>query len=862
MAWLRRLSNTFRRRLGGEIDREIAFHLDERAEQLRAEGLSEDEARRRARHHFGNPLVQRERARDVDVAEWLDALLRSVRHACRGLLRTPAFTATVVLTLAVGIGANTAVFSAIDAVLLRPLAFPDPDRLVQLAQVTRSRGETNASAVRLYDWDRLNSTFVAITAYSWEDVSDTTGETPQPVRRATVGPRFLDVVGIRPALGRGFTDAEHRLRGPDVVLISDRYWRNRFGADRQVLGRAIHVARRPYAIVGVLPPGFDFPAADVDWWVPQWVDAPWATPRGFTYPGAGRLKPGASLEQARADLERVQSQLAQQFPDTDRDVRPLVTPLKDVYVGDVRASLWLLFGSVSLLLLIACTNIAALLLTRGAQRQQEVAIRQALGSSRRAIALHLLAESTLLAVAGAATGLVVAVLMAAGLKALAPSFPRLDTVTLGGPVWIYLALVTTTVAVLCGLVPAFRTTKVAAVRTGSHAPVAARQPLHWWLVGVQVALSVTLLAGAGLLVRSLDQLSRVDAGFDPAAVLTFRITGSFGDEPYSRTVQRIDRTLDALASLPGVDAAATTIMLPGLPDTFRMPFTVVEAPTTDGSPATAAFRNVSPSYFKTTRMPVLEGALCRDGGSRSSEVMINRAFAVRHLPGRHPLGMHLAFGDPAIDDMPDRIVGIVGDAREGGLRADPVPTVYPCASAAQPLPWFLVRTSTPRGVPLEEIRRTLRNVDPLRSVYDVVPLDTRIGAIYAPIRIRTLLLALFAITALLLACLGIYGALSYVVSLRQREAGLRIALGASRLGIVRQFCGHALRVIAVACASGLLLSAAFTRTLSGMLFGVSPLDPLTLSGVVALVLAIGSFAALVPSVRAASAEPAQVLRGE
>jgi hypothetical protein len=224
--------------------------------------------------------------------------------------------------------------------------------------------------------------------------------------------------------------------------------------------------------------------------------------------------------------------------------------------------------------------------------------------------------------------------------------------------------------------------------------------------------------------------------------------------------------------------------------------------------------------------------------------------------------MHLAFGDPAIDGSPDRIAGIVGDAREGGLRADPVPTVYPCASAAQPMPWFLVRTSTPRGVPVEDIRRALRGVDPLRSVYDVVPLDARIGVVYAPIRVRTILLALFAVTALLLACLGVYGALSYVVSLRQREAGLRIALGASRLGIVRQFCGHALRVIAVACASGLLLSAAFTRALSGMLFGVSPLDPLTLSGVAALVLAVGSLAALLPSIRAASAEPAQVLRGE
>lgn len=860
MSWTRRFLNTLRpARLQREIDREIAFHVAERAEQLRQQGVDDDEAGRRARLQFGNPLVQRERTRDVDVAEWLDALLRSIRHACRGLVRTPAFTATVVLTLAVGIGANTAVFSAIDAVLLRPLPFPDPDRLVQLTQVTQSRGETQTAAIRLIEWHRLSSTFVAIAPYVWEDVSDTTGETPQAVRRATVGPRFLDVVGIPPALGRGFTDAEHRLGGPDVALISDRYWRNSLGADAQVLGRAIRMANRSYTIVGVLPPGFDFPDADVDWWVPQWEDAPWVTARGYFYPGVGRLEPGVSLEQALADLERVQAQLALRFPDTDRDVRPRITPLKDTYVGEVRASLWLLFGSVSLLLLIACTNIAALLLTRGAQRQHEVAVRQALGSSRRAIALHLLTESTVLAVAGAAAGLALAVAMSAGLKVLAPTFPRLDTLTLSGPVWVYLAVVTIAVAVLCGLVPAFRSARLPDLRTGMHARVAPRQPLHWWLVGVQVALSVTLLAGAGLLVRSLDLLARVDAGFEPGSVLTFRVTGSFGEErDYNRTVQRINRTLDELTALPGIEAAATTTLLPGLPNIFPGEFDVVELGDDNRQAGSAEWRIVSPGYFKTLQIPIVEGELCgRPEDARGvTEAMVNRAFAERYIRGRSAMGMHLAA------ESPDRITGVVADAREQGIDRDPVPTVYQCFSAATPLPWFLVRTAAQPATSVEGIRRALRDVDSQRSMYDVMPLDARIGGVHAPTRVRTILLALFAITALLLASLGVYGALSYVVSLRRREAGLRIALGASRLGIVRVFCGHALRVIGAGCAAGLLLSAAFTRTISGMLFGVSPLDPLTLSGVAALVLTVGAIAALLPSVRAASAEPAQVLRGE
>jgi predicted permease len=856
--WLRR------RRKEDELREELQFHLEEEADQLHADGVSEEQARWAARRDLGNVTLLQEQTRTLWTSTLIEQLGHDVRYALRTMASNKTFTATVVFTLAIGIGANTAVFSAIDAVLLRPLAFPDPDRLVRLTHVTDRFGETDTAAVRLDEWARLSSTFVAITHYTDEDVSDTTGDTPQPVRRSTVGPRFLDVVGIPPLLGRGFTDAEHRLGGPDVALISERYWRNRFGGDSQVLGRAIRMAKRRYTIVGVLPREFAFPA-DVDWWVPQYIDAPWTQARQLAYAGVGRLKPGVSLDQARADLENAQARLAQQFPKTDRDLRPRVTPLKETYVGDVRASLWLLFGSVSVLLLIACTNIAALLLTRGAQRQQEIAIRQALGGSRRAVAMQLLTESTVLTVMGAAVGLVLAMAMTAGLRELAPTFPRLDTVTLSGPVLIYLVAITTAVAVLCGLVPAFRATTLHTVRIGTHAQVVPRQPLHWWLVGVQVALAVTLLAGAGLLVRSLDLLSRVDAGFDPARVLTFRVTGAFGEERYSDTVQRIDRTLDALASVPGVDAAATALMLPGLPGPNQIAFTVVEAPTTDGSTTMATFRFVSPRYFQAMAISVLEGELCRDAivlpeVTRPLEVMVNQAFAARYLTDRSIGAGHLSFA--ANRDSPLRIAGVVANVREVGLDAEPVPIAYPCFSAATPMPWFLVRSAARQAVAIEDIRRALRNVDPLRSVYDVVPLDARIDGVYAPTRVRTILLTLFAIAALLLACLGVYGALSYLVGLRRREAALRVALGASRLGIIAQFCGHALRVIGAACVSGLLISAVSTRALSGMLYRVSPLDPLTLSGVVALVLTVGSIAALLPSVRAALAEPAQVLRGE
>ncbi|HEY9465698.1 MAG TPA: ABC transporter permease, partial [Vicinamibacterales bacterium] len=406
MPWLRRLVNTLRpATLERDIDREIAFHIREREDELRAGGLSADEARRRARLQFGHTVAQRERTRDIDVTTLLDSSLRNIRLSLRGMRRTPGFSVAVVLTLALGIGANSAVFSAMDAVLLRPLPFRDPDQLISLTQTTERTGETDAATVRVLDWNRLNTTFQGITGHMMEDASDTTGDQPERVRRATVLPRFLEVWRIEPLLGRGFTAAEHRLGGPAAILISERYWRRRFGADPSVLNKSVRMAGRSYPIVGVLPASFMFPERDTDWWVPQWVDAPWALERGYRGQIAiGRLKPGATLAQARDDLGAVQRRLGDQYPTTDRDMSPILVPFKDKMVGDVRGSLWLLFGAVSVLLLIACTNIASLLLARATRREREVAVRVSLGASRATIVAQLLTESAVLAFVGGAAG--------------------------------------------------------------------------------------------------------------------------------------------------------------------------------------------------------------------------------------------------------------------------------------------------------------------------------------------------------------------------------------------------------------------------------------------------------------------------
>lgn len=870
MSWLRRLLNALRAgRVEREIDRELSFHIAERSDQLRTEGLSAEEAMRRARRQFGNATVQAERTRDVDVAGWIDGLRRNCRYAVRSLARTPAFTTTVVLTLALGIGANSAVFSAVDTVLLRPLPFPDANRLMRVGQ-TQERSPstniaTNIAPVRLEDWNRLNTTFEAITGYNTEDVSETSGYLPERVRRATVAPRFLDVWGVTPALGRGFTAAEHRVGGPAAVLISDRYWRVRLGGDPHVLDRTVRISNESLPIVGVLPASFRFPDRDVDLWEPIRVDAEYAQSRQLnSFNGIGRLKAGVTLKQARDDLAAVQVQLGKQYPDPDATIGVDVVPLKETTVSGIRASLWLLFGAVSVLLLITCTNIAALLLSRAAHRQQEIAIRLSLGATRAAVAAQTLTEAGVLTLAGAGLGLLVAAGASAAFRVAAADLPRVDEIALDGRILLYTLASAVTVALLCGLLPAIRAARHgigAMVGEAGRAHVSTRNTVQWLLVGAQVALSVTLLAAAGLLVRSVQELARVDPGFEPSRVLSFRITWDWADvfRDVDRHYERLVRTTDALRAVPGVDAAARSHTAPGHP-THERTFELVEARGNTEHRMVAEDRGVSPGYFATMQIPLVEGERCRPqvpGAAR--DVVVNQAFATRYLSGwPSPIGLNLTERDAT---EAHRIVGVVGNARERGLDRAPGPTVYYCADW-NPDSYFLVRS---RGAPLaiaQAVRLKIRELDPLRSVFDIAPLEERIGDTFTENRLRTVLLVLFAVTALFLACLGLYGTLSYVVSLRRREVGLRLALGARRHDIIEQFLTQGLRVVGLACVCGLALSFAVTRLLAGMLYGVSPSDPLTLSSVVGLVLVVATLAALVPATRAALVEPMQVLREE
>jgi putative ABC transport system permease protein len=490
--------------------------------------------------------------------------------------------------------------------------------------------------------------------------------------------------------------------------------------------------------------------------------------------------------------------------------------------------------------------------------------------------VQLLTEAGVLALIGAALGLAVAVSTTRALRLLAPELPRVGEIAIDVRILLYTMACTVVVAVACGLFPALRSTRQMGVApSAARTTTSTRQTVQWLLVGVQVALSVTLLAGAGLLVRSIDAMSRADAGFDAERVLTLRVSGQYGVETNDATVQRINRLLDGLATYPGVESVAVTSRLPGIREQREQEFVLSDVAIGPSARVVAASVIVTPDYFKTLHIPLLTGDVCRRspdaGGVKTAmtEAMVNRRFVERYLGGRSPLGVHVLGG---LDTMmknrhifnaaPSRIVGIVGDAREDGQDREPVPTVYTCFSAPHPAPWYVIRTTRNPVAEAASVRRAINALEPSRSVYEIAPLQSRMDGAYAQNRWRTWLLSLFAITALGLVCAGVYGTLSYAVSLRRREVALRLALGALRRSVVQQLIATSLRIVCTAAALGLVLALLFTRSLATMLYGVTPTDPPTLAGVLVLVVLVATLAAVIPATRAAFIQPMRALREE
>lgn len=879
-----------KRAAGAQLDSELRFHIDELTEANLASGMSPEEARRRAMLEFGGREQVKEEVRDVYRVRVLDSTIANLKSALRFIRKSPSFSITVILTLALGIGANSAVFSAIDAVLLRPLPFPDGDQVMKLEEYNTKTHTSQPfiAPLRVEDWNRMNSTFRAVAGYYTENASEISGPLPEKLTLAIVTPRFLNVLGISPALGRDFNSEEEHFGGPNVVLISDSFWRHRFAADPDVIGKRIVLSSwpQPSSIIGVLPASFRYPDADVDLWLVGPPDAPYAQNRESTwYRVIARLKPGVDQAQGRANLNAVQSQLGKQYPQTDADFVVEVQSLKETIVGGARKSLWLLFGSVTLLLLIACVNIVALLLARAAQRQHEISVRFSLGASRTTLIAQLLTETFLLALIGAGVGLFLAGAASRVFRSLAADLPRLEEIRLDWRIVVYSLACSMVVTLVCGLLPAIRGTRQAissSLAQGSRTQVSSRTALQWLLVGTQVALAMTLLSGAGLLLRSFEALGRVSPGFDPSHVLTFRVSGSYGETvDWKSLTARIDRTLEELKSLPGVEATAASSSLPGVPTNYPTELRFVEGEYDPQRKMVAESRFVSPDYFAAMQIPLLAGEVCREPQFRAVpspmsptgqivepvgiNVLVNRSFADTFLGGSTVLGRHVQVLDNPFmkPEQAGEITGVVGDAREEGMNHPPTPTVYWCFGApGGPDADYLVRTATAPMTMAKTIREKIRSIEPARSVFDISPLQDRIDDAFAENRLRTVLLGFFATTAIALACVGLYGTLSYSVNTRQREIGLRLALGALQERILKQFLLQGLGVTLLGCAAGLGLAVALARVLSGMLYGVSATDATTLSAVVFLVLLVAAIASLAPAVRASRVDPMQVLREE
>lgn len=801
------------------------------------------------------------------ISHRLDRVAANVRYAVRQLRTRPGFAALVVLTLGLGIGANGAVFSAVNAVLLRPLPFPNGDRLVRVQQETPKTPVTLTSPARLADWARLNHTFVALTGYYTEDVSETSGEFPERLTRAFVAPHFLDVWGIAPAIGRDFSDEEMQPGGPLAVLVSDAFWRRRMNADSAAIGRQLRFGTAAPMVVGVMPASFRFPIPDVDVWWPVTLNASLARVRQATwYTVVGRLRPGVTAAGAQADLATVQRQLAFQYPDTDAKLTVAVGSLATELVGGAAASLWLLFGSATILLVIACVNVAGLMLVRATDRHYEFAIRTSLGASPTTLAGQLIVEAGVLVAIGSVIGLTIASTTSRLMHVHARGVPRLDEMRIDWRVTVYALAVAGTVTLVCSLVPIRRLVhhQRSRVTPGStHTQVSGGARLQWMFAGIQVALAVVLLASGGLLIRSIEKLAHVSPGFDPQRIVSFHVSGSYAETTdFTRLTGRMNRTLDALRAIPGVETATTAAALPGVPGRSLTELTLAEGRAETEPKLVADSRYVAASYFDTMHIPVLAGQRCRQTSPvEIQSAVVNRVFARTYFGEVSPIGYHLkvsGFGAPD----PVVIQGIVADAREQGLDRLPSPTVYFCFAAPGPVPFFLVRTAISADTFGETLRRKMKEIEPARAVFGVVPLATQLDAAYSETRLRAFGLAAFATLAVTLACVGVYGTLSYLVTSRRREVGLRLALGATQRQIVRGFFRQGMTVSVVACSVGFAASLVVTRWFSSMLYGVSPRDPVTLIAIVVLVIAGAVVASVVPSARAAHVEPMDVLRSE
>lgn len=885
MEWLselgRRLAMLFRgARFDRDLQDEMRLHMELRQQEQMAQGLSPESARAAARRRFGNAALLGEVSGDVWGWRWLDHFAQDLRYGARSLLRTPGFTAVAVIALALGIGANTAIFSVVSAVLLRPLAYQDADRLVTILH----DGSSPVAVANYLDWRDQSRSFEAMGAAEYWSPNLTNSDSPEHLAGLRVTQNLLPMLGIDPLLGRVFVPGEDRKGAEHEVVLSYRLWQRRFSGDRNVLGKLMTLNGEGYTVVGVMPPEFKFApfwATRAELWAPQAFGDRVHSRGGNSLRVFARLKRGRTLTEARAEIAGITGRLERQYPGTNRGV--VVTPLKENVVGKIEAPLLVLLGAVGFVLLIACANVAHMLLARTSDRQREIAVRAALGAGRGRVIRQFLTENLLLAAVGAASGMVLAVWGTEALVTLSPAYlPRVDTVAIDARVVLFLLVITVLTAVVFGMVPATHAAAgnlSAALKEGGRggSDGVRRNRLRSFLVASEFALAFMLLMGAGLMIRSFSALQSVDPGFNPHHVISMvvSVAGSQEAEPNRREIF-YRQLLRQVRALPGVQAAGGINHLPLAGDMWGWPFSIEGRPKPrPGESPTAVYRIVMPGYFQTMRLPLLRGrAIADNDDARAPGVLvINERAASEYWPGEDPIGKRVTFDDDKRNPPTWlTVIGVARNARQDDWASEPYPEVYLAALQNRDFLGdgeahiaYLTLVVRAAGDPAElapAVKKAVWGFDRNLPISEVLTMDRVVADATAQPRFETLLLGVFAAVALLLAAVGIYGVMSYSVSRRTHEIGIRISLGASRgevlWMVLRQGMVQALAGTAAGVAGALLLSRLMVR----MLYGVRPTDPLILGGVAAVLGLAALLASCVPARQATRIEPMVALRNE
>ena len=804
----------------------------------------------------------------------MNTLLQDARHGARQLFHAPGFAAVALAALAIGIGANTAIFSVVNTLLIRPLPYHAPDRLAIIWEhnLPRDRRNNVVAPANYLHWRDLNQTFEEIGAATMTlDMTLTGAGEPVQVPAQYVTAGFFDVLGVQARRGRYFTREEDR-PGSRVVVLSDRFWRTRLDADPAVIDRVITLQGQPHTIVGVMPPGFAFLDKDVEVWLTHGLTEAARTPRGRYLTTVGRLKPGVSLEQAQRDMSRVSRELTALFPDFNTGWTARVVPLRDQLTGEIRPALLVMLGAVGVVLLIACANVANLLLARATGRQRELAVRSALGAGRGRIVRQLMAESLVLAIGGGIAGLLLGWWTINLLRAVvAERLPiqRLEAVTIDPSVLAFTIAISLVSGLFFGMVPAVTATGgdlTDALKQGGRTGSASRgSRARAAFVIVEVALALVLLVGAGLLVRSFARLVNVDAGFRPERTITMDV--GLPAARYAEPAQRLTfyrRLFERIDALPGVESAGAVTFLPltGLGSATR--FAVVGQPAPPrGEEPVADVRVYTRRYFEAMGIPLVRGRLFdeTDPNDATNRIVVNETLANRHWPGQDPIGKRIRVSWN--DERDDEIIGVVGDVRHAGLDATPRGMTYwpytrfPSGSLS-----LAIRAAGDPRAMVNPVTAIVRDLDPLLAVSDVRTMEEVVSDSVAERRMTMTLLAVFAGAALLLAAVGIYGVIAYNVTQRTQELGIRMALGASRGHVLRMVVGQALALTGVGIALGGAGALAVTRVMEGMLFQVRPGDPVTFAAVAGLLALVAAAASYLPGRRATRVDPVVALRAD